>query len=123
MPIQKRPIDTGSLIDRVALQEVTITKDSYGAPVRTWTTVFTARASITHDGTSEYFTGSREEATDSVTCVLRVNPNYKVLSAWRVLHYGSDENDVLATYAIKSVRVDPGKRVMVLSLESGQADG
>lgn len=118
MPIYRQILQGGQMINHVALESVSITKDVYGAPVRTWIRQFETWAALTFNGTSEFFTGTREEATESVTCVMRYDPNFLVLASWRVV-----DTDTDAIYAITSISYDPRRSIIVLQLRSGSSEG
>jgi len=109
----------GPLHDRVRIDRAVTTKDTLGAPSRTWVELWTGAAQIDTANSREYFTGTREEAADMVRIRMRFHPKAVNVTA-----------DCRATdvrrgivYAIQGVLFDDKRTLLTLACVSGVSDG
>lgn len=109
----------GPLRDFVRIESVTSARDGMGAPVRTWAPLWEAHAQIETLSGREYFTGTREEASDTVRIYMRFPPkDLNVTSECRAIDTRRG-----ITYAITAVLFDAKRTLLTLAGISGVSDG
>jgi head-tail adaptor len=109
----------GPLHDRVRIDDCITGKDALGAPVRAWLPLWEAAAQIDTANAREYFTGTREEATDQVRIRMRYHPRAMNVTA-RARAVDVRRGIV---YAITGVLFDDKRTLLTLACISGASDG
>lgn len=109
----------GPLHDRIRIDECVTKRDALGAPMRVWEPMWEAAAQIDTYGGREYFTGTREEASDSIRIRMRYHP--KALNVTAECRAVDIRRDI--TYAIQTVLFDDKRTLLTLNATSGVSDG
>jgi SPP1 family predicted phage head-tail adaptor len=107
-------MDTGKLNRRIQIQTQTTTQDAFGAPLPTWTTVYTCWANIAIQNsqliysTSEFVSKETHRITIRWTSSVIVSPNMRIV-------YTKNTTGVTKTLEIQSIlNPDQGDEWMVL---------
>lgn len=109
----------GKFRDRITIQSVVKTKDSLGAPERSWLDLWSCAAKIEVLRGREYFSGQREEAAGDWRITFRHPPrSISVTSDCRILDVRHN-----VVYAITGLTYDAKRTYMVAVCVSGVSDG
>lgn len=94
-------IRAGDLDRTITIERMTSTKNAYGVPVETWTTLSTVRAEKVEGRTADFFRGPGETSEGAV--VFRIRHRDDIMTGDRIAYQGD-------TYAIDSI-AELGRRV------------